>query len=64
MQRINRRQLKADMILRGLSLRDVSKISKVPYSTCSQILNGHWVHPEYLRRIQKAISSAPVLQEA
>jgi transcriptional regulator with XRE-family HTH domain len=58
------RKLKAKMILRGLSLADVSRLSRVPYNTTSMILNGHLVHQQYLSQIEEAIRKAPVLQEA
>jgi len=58
------RKLKARMALKGLSLGDISKLSGVDYATCSQILNGRRIHPEYLRRIKQAIRKAPQPQEA
>jgi len=50
--------------MKNLSLKDVSELSGVPYSNCSQVLNGRLIHPEYLRRIKKAIRNAPIPQEA
>lgn len=58
------RKLKAQMVLRDLSVRDVSTLSGVPYATTSQILNGKLVQPEFLQRIKRAIHSAPLPQEA
>ena len=58
------RKLKAKMEIKALSLRDVATRSGVPYNTCSLILNGRFVDPEYLRRIKKAINDAPMPEEA
>jgi predicted transcriptional regulator len=58
------RKLKAQMVMKDLSLRDVSRLANVPYGTTGNILNGLWVHPEYLRRIKKAIEEAPTPREA
>lgn len=52
------RKLKAEMVLKELSLRDVSQRSGVPYGTCSQILNGRLIHPSYFKRIRAAILNA------
>lgn len=57
------RKLKAQMVLKGLSLGDVSRRSRVPYQQCSEILNGTRVHPEKARKIRHAIETAPVLEE-
>jgi transcriptional regulator with XRE-family HTH domain len=59
MTAIPMRNLKAKMMLKDLSLKDVSRRSGVPYTMASAILNGRMVHPEYARRIQRAIEGAP-----
>lgn len=64
MQRVPLRKLKAEMVMKDISLRKLSELSTVPYNTCSQILNGMHIHPEYLRRIRKAIHNAPPPREA
>jgi predicted transcriptional regulator len=64
MRTVPLRKLKADMIMKDLSLKDVSTLANVPYVTTGQILNGHWTHPEYLKRIKKAIREAPTPQAA
>jgi predicted transcriptional regulator len=64
MQPVPLRKLKAAMALKDLSLRDVATRANVPYGTACQILNGNWMHAEYLRRIKKAIREAPEPQEA
>ena len=53
------RRLKSQMVLKGLSLGDVSLRSGVPYNTCSLILNGRLVHPRYFSLIRSAIRTAP-----
>ena len=50
--------------MKDLSLRRVSQLANVPYTACSQVLNGQLIHPEYFRRVQKAIREAPTPQEA
>ena len=58
------RRLRARMELKELSLKDVADAANGPYATCSQILKGRLVHPEYLRRIKAAIRRAPQPLEA
>jgi predicted transcriptional regulator len=53
------RQLKADMVLKHLSMGDVSRKTRIPYTTVSQILNGRLNHAAYLGRIRNAIKAAP-----
>lgn len=52
------RSIKADAVLAGLSLKEISKASGVSYCTASQIMNGRLVHPRYLAKIQTAIKEA------
>ncbi len=59
MRAVPLRKLKARAIMKDLSIRQISKLAGVPYSTVSQILNGNWIHPEYLERIEKVINQAP-----
>jgi hypothetical protein len=59
MQRVPLRKLKAEMALKDISIRRLSQLARVPYNTCSLILTGTHVHPEYLRRIKMAIRQAP-----
>lgn len=47
------------MVMKDLSLGDVSRLSGVDYATCSQVLNGKLIHSEYFRRIKQAIDNAP-----
>lgn len=64
MKAVPQRKLKAKMAMKDLSLADVASLSGVPYTACSQVLNGHLLHPDYLRRIKEAIQKAPNPQEA
>lgn len=57
------RQLKADMVLKGLSLNDVSSAAGVPYPVASAILNGRLDQPERLILIRKIIADAPMPEE-
>lgn len=57
------RQLKADMALKNLDLGDVSRLSGVGYSQCSQVLNGRLIHEEYFAKIRDAIKAAPQPKE-
>lgn len=58
------RRLRARMEMKDLSLKKLSEAANVPYATCSQILNGRLIHPEYLRRIKAAIRKSPLPSEA
>lgn len=52
------------MMLKGLSLRAVSRLSGVEYVRCSEILNGHRIDPKRLSKIAKTINAAATPQEA
>jgi hypothetical protein len=58
------RRLKAKMVIKGLSLKEVSDLSGVEYTRCSMILNGKFNDPLALRKIKEAIRNAPMPQEA
>lgn len=60
---VPQRKLKAKMALKDLSLKKLSQLANVPYSDCSRILNGSMIHPEYFRRIKKAIREAPTPEQ-
>lgn len=51
------------MILKNLSLEDVSELSGVGYAQCSQILNGRLIHEVYFGKIRDAIKAAPQPKE-
>jgi hypothetical protein len=51
--------LKGEMVRKNLSLAEVSKLSGVGYTLCSQILNGRVNDPDRLREIRRAIRRAP-----
>lgn len=58
------RKLKADMVLMGLSLTDITVATRIPYLTISRVLNGHDKRPEHLEKIRRAIEMARELQPA
>ena len=58
------RELRAQMELKALTLRDVSELTGIPYGTCSQLLNGKLIHPNRLALISKSISKAKEIREA
>jgi hypothetical protein len=58
------RKLRSQMVLKDLSLIDVSKLSGVAYTTCSLVLNGKVNFPDQFRRIKQVIREAPYPQEA
>lgn len=62
-QALPHRQLKAQMILKGLSLRTVSQLSGVEYVRCSEILNGRRIDPARLSKIAAKINAAPMPEE-
>lgn len=57
------RKLRAEMVLKDLSLMEVSDRSGVPYAQCSQVLNGRLIHPVYFEKIRAAIKEAPQPKE-
>ena len=57
------RKLQAAMKLKALSLADVSKKAKVPYTIASRLLGGKHHQPAALARIAKAIDAAPMPEE-
>jgi predicted transcriptional regulator len=54
------RQLKAEMVMKELTLVTVAKEADVPYSTTSQLLSGRMNHPLRLARIRAVIERAPL----
>jgi len=63
-QPIPHRRLKAEMILRGLSLRKVHKLAGVEYTRASEVLNGTRIDNAALQKLRKAIMAQPALEEA
>jgi hypothetical protein len=61
---VPQRKLKAAMVLKDLSLYDVSRRAKVEYVRCSEILSGNRIDPIRLSKITKAIEDAPFPTEA
>jgi transcriptional regulator with XRE-family HTH domain len=57
---LNLRRLKAEMVLKGLSLTEVAKKSKVRYQLASLILNGRFNDPGSLLKIETTIKGAPM----
>lgn len=51
--------LRLEMMKRGLSMRELSRRSGVPYASMSGILNGRLIQPTNLRKIQEVIDSEP-----
>ena len=47
------------MVLKHLSVREISRLSRVPYSTCSSLLSGRLIQPDYLAAMQAAAEKAP-----
>lgn len=56
------RELRAQMTLAHLSLRDVSRLSRISYARCSEILGGVRIAPEKLAVIRRVITTAPIPQ--
>ncbi len=57
------RKLRAEMVMKDLTLEDVSRLSEVGYTQCSQILKGRLIHPGWLEKIREAIKKAPMPKE-
>lgn len=55
------RDVKAAMVLKNLSLREVSNRAKVHYNTASAILRGRIIHPEAFQRLATVVQNAPEL---
>lgn len=60
---LNLRKLKANMVLKNLTLREVAAMANVPYVTASDIINGRRIHSSYLGRIARVISNARMPRE-
>lgn len=56
--------MKADMALKEVTLRALSKRAKLPYSSASMILGGHTVDEARLQRLRIALESFPMPKEA
>ncbi len=56
-------QLRAEMILRGLSLGTVATKAGVEYTRASQILNERRIDPVSLEKLRVAILSVPRIAE-
>jgi transcriptional regulator with XRE-family HTH domain len=57
---IELRRLRAKMNLKGLSLKEVSRLSGVGYTYCSNILAGRFNDATRLMAIKRAIRNAPM----
>lgn len=53
------RRLRAKMLIKNLTMRDVATAAEVPYTTACAILRGRLIHPEHLQRLRGVIESAP-----
>ena len=58
------RKLKAEMVLKDLSLGDVARKARIPYTSASAILNGKRVDPKSLKRLERVITTSPMPEEA
>lgn len=58
------RELKAQMVLKALSLEEVARRAKVNYSVASAILKGRRVDPDNLARLRNVIAGSPMPEEA
>lgn len=53
------RALRSRMELKDLSLRDVSELAEVPYTTASAVLSGRIRSAEAVQKLRAAIIAAP-----
>lgn len=51
--------LRTEMMKRGISMRELSHRSGVPYHSLSGILNGRLIQPSNLRKIYEVLDSEP-----
>jgi lambda repressor-like predicted transcriptional regulator len=54
------RTLKAAMAMKGIDLKTLARIARVSYPTASQVLNGHWISPVNLSKLERAVASFPM----
>lgn len=59
MEAVPLRKLKAKMVMKDLSLREVAKLARVPYASASRILSGRMIDPDYQEQIEEVINAAP-----
>ena len=65
MQRpIPERTLKADLALKGLTLKEAARRAGINYSVACSIINGKRIEPDRLRKLRSVISSARALTQA
>ncbi len=60
---IPHRHLKAEMILRGLTLRQLSTLARVDYTRACEVLNGTRIAPATLEKLRRKIMAQPLCQE-
>lgn len=53
------RQLRAQMALKNITLKEVSRLSGVAYTVCSQVLSGYVGDPDKVAKVRAAIATAP-----
>lgn len=58
-QPVPHRILKAKMAAKGLTVKALARKARMPETTVSQILSGHWIQPERLTRLSALIESHP-----
>ena len=58
------RELRAQMEIKGLTLREVATRADVKYTVCSSVLSGYITAPDLLERIRAAIESAATPKDA
>jgi hypothetical protein len=54
------RELRSEMELKDLSLREVSNAAGVCYTAASAILSGRLINPTALKKLRTAITAAPM----
>lgn len=54
------RRLRAEMILKNLSLKHVARRARIHYSTASSVLNGKLVNEDQLKRLAEVVASEPM----
>jgi len=54
------RRLRAEMILKNLSLKHVARRARIHYSTASSVLNGKLVNEQHLKSLADVVAAAPM----
>jgi transcriptional regulator with XRE-family HTH domain len=57
---IELRELRAEMVMKELTVKEISDATGIAYTTVSSIINGRIVHPANLDKIRRIVAQAKI----